>query len=227
MRVGISSSRILRTSKLSADLPGIRAGPVFPPFRIEATVLRSNPPSRFLRPWQTRQLNSKMSPTLRAKTASDEVEEEESAVEDSVGAPASIHALIRPTSSPSSLGSLPGGIAFSVTSRTSKLSLALPGTIAGSPLSPPWRIPAIERRSSPPLRLPSPWHFWQRARKSGAMSRSNAGAPALAFVTGVAVGAGGSPTPAAKAGPTTESNNPIATIDGRNRQISLVIGSER
>ena len=171
MRVGISSSRILRTSKLSADFPGTRAGPVFPPFRIEATVLRSNPPSRFLRPWQTRQLNSKMSPTLRAKTASGEVEAEESAAEDSVGAPASIHALIRPTSSPSSLGSLPGGIVFSVTSRTSKLSLALPGTTAGSPLSPPWRIPAIERRSSPPLRLPSPWHFWQRTRKSGAMSR--------------------------------------------------------
>ena len=168
-----------------------------------------------------------MSPTLRAKTASGEVEAEESAVEDSVGAPASIHALIRPTLSPSSLGSLPGGIVLSVTSRTSKLSLALPGTTAGSPLSPPWRIPAIERRSSPPLRLPSPWHFWQRTRKSGAMSRSNAAAPALAFVAGVAVGAGGSPTPAAKAGPATKSNNSIATTDGRNRQISLVIGSER
>ena len=194
--VGISSSRILRTSRLFAEFPAIRAGPVLPPLRIEAAVRRSSPPSCFLRPWQTTQLNSIMSPTLRARADAANAEAEDSGAADSVRAPASTHALIRLTSSPSSLASFPGGIVFSDTSRTSKLSLALPGTIAGSPLSPPSRIPAIERRSSPAFLVPSPWHFWQWFRKIGAMSRSNAGVLAFAGVSGEALEAGGSPVPA-------------------------------
>jgi len=113
----------------------------------------SRPPCRCLRPWHCWQLISRMNCTLRASSSGGL----SSAVPArSPAAPESIHFLMTATSASVGRGLPLGGIFPEAIMSKNGLARDLPGTTAGSPLSPPLRSVAKVRRSRPPFLAPAP-----------------------------------------------------------------------